>query len=216
MSEKTRGRLYVAVCIACLLTCAALIASIFFGRPIRGQRPETHRPRMDQADQMQADQSEQDHQGQEGALGMDELLITEEYAAGLLTQLAPENLPLRDIRVGVSGAGLVAVGATADREKFKDYLESVGVDLGFRGAMFLALLPKETPLTAAFTCQGDQVGSLTLAPAALQINGTDLDLSLLPEGFCQSLSQMFNQALTQAGPGYSQIGFRDGAFVLRP
>lgn len=214
MSEKTRGRLYVAVCIACLLTCAALIASIFFGRPIRGQRPEIHRPRMDQAGQEQTDQPE--NQGEKGALGMDELLITEDYAAGLLTRLAPENLPLRDIRVGVSGAGLVAVGATADREKFKDYLEEAGVDLGFRGAMFLTLLPKETPLTAAFSCQGDQIGSLTLAPAALQINGTDLDLSLLPQGFCQSLSQMFNQALAQAGPGYSQIGFRDGAFVLRP
>ena len=211
MSEKTRGRLYVAVCVACLLTCAVLIASILFGRPIRGQSPELHRPRMDQTAQEQ-----EQEQPQEGALGMDELLITEDYAAGLLTQLAPENLPVRDIKVGVSGAGLVAVAATADREKFKDYLEGVGVGLGFRGAMFLALLPKETPLTAAFSCQGDEIGSLTLAPAALQINGTDLDTSLLPPGFCESLSQMMNNALAQAGPGYTKISFRDGAFVLRP
>lgn len=70
MSEKTRGRLYVAVCAACLLTCALLIASILFGRPIRGRSPEIHRPRMDQAEQEQ-------EQPQEGALGMDELLITE-------------------------------------------------------------------------------------------------------------------------------------------
>lgn len=214
MSEKTRGRLYVAVCVACLLTCALLIASILFGRPIRGRSPEIHRPRMDQTDQTA--QGQEQEQPQEGALGMDELLITEDYAAGLLTQLAPENLPVRDIKVGVSGAGLVAVAATADREKFKDYLDSVGVDLGFRGAMFLTLLPKETPLTAAFSCQGDQIGSLTLTPAALQINGTDLDTSLLPPGFCESLSQMMNNALAQAGPGYTQISFRDGAFVLRP
>ncbi len=213
MSEKTRGRLYVAVCVACLLTCAALIASIFFGRPIGGPKPEIHRPRMEQIGQ---EQEQEQRQSQEGALGMDEMLITEDYAAGLLTQLAPENLPLRDIRVGVSGAGLVAVAATADREKFKDYLEDVGVDLGFRGAMFLTLLPKETPLTAAFSCQGDQIGDLTLAPAALQINGTDLDTSLLPQGFCESLSQMMNNALAQAGPGYTKISFRDGAFVLRP
>ena len=80
MSEKTRGRLYVAVCVACLLTCAVLIASILFGRPIRGQSPELHRPRMDQTAQEQ-----EQEQPQEGALGMDELLITEDYAAGLLT-----------------------------------------------------------------------------------------------------------------------------------
>lgn len=76
MSEKTRGRLYVAVCIACLITCAVLIGSIFFqNKQNAGQQTEIHRPRMDQMTTQQ---------GEGGMQGMGETLITEEYAAGML------------------------------------------------------------------------------------------------------------------------------------
>ncbi len=208
MSEKTRGRLYLAVCIACLVTCAVLIASIFFqNRDNAVQNTAVHRPRMDWTAAQQ---------GEGGTLGMEETLITEEYAASTLTKLLPPDLPVTNVKVGISGNGLVAVAATADREGFKTYLQNSGVDMGFKGSMFLALLPKQTPLVLAFTCTGGETGQLTLTPAALQVNGADMDLSMLPPELCATLSQTVNQVIAQTGISYSSIAFRDGAFVLVP
>lgn len=207
MSEKTRGRLYLAVCIACLATCAVLIASIFFQNRDRAAIPDavTHRPRMD----LVAAQ-----QGEGGTLGMDETLITEEYAAAMLSKLLPQDLPVTNVQVGISGNGLVAVAATADRDGFKTYLQDHGVDMGFKGGMFLALLPRQTPLVLAFSCTGGETGRLTMAPAALRVNGSDLDLSMIPPELCDTLSQTINDVIAQTGVTYSRITFRDGAIVL--
>lgn len=208
MSEKTRGRLYLAVCIACLATCAVLIASIFFQNRDRAAMPDTaiHRPRMDLVAA----------QPGEGGIGMEETLITEEYAAATLSKLLPQDLPVTNVQVGISGNGLVAVAATADRDGFKTYLQNHGVDMGFKGGMFLALLPKQTPLVLAFSCSGGETGRLTLIPAALRVNGTDMDLSMIPPALCDTLSQTVNDVIAQTGVTYSSITFRDGAFVLNP
>ena len=167
MSEKTRGRLYVAVCIACLITCAVLIGSIFFqNKQNAGQQTEIHRPRMDQMTTQQ---------GEGGMQGMGETLITEEYAAGMLKKMLPADLPVENVRVAISGNGLVAVAATADRDGFRDYLQRCGVNMGLKGNLFLSMLPKQAPLVVAFRCTGGESGKIQLSPAALRVNGTELD-----------------------------------------
>ena len=207
MSEKTRGRLYVAVCIAFLITCAVLIGSIFFqNKQNAGQQTEIHRPRMDQMTTQQ---------GEGGMQGMGESLISEEYAAGMLKKMLPADLPVENVRVAISGNGLVAVAATADRDGFRDYLQRCGVNMGLKGNLFLSMLPKQAPLVVAFRCTGGESGKIQLSPAALRVNGTELDPGMLPQDLCQGISQTVNQVLQQTGVEYSTIGFRNGAFVLQ-
>ena len=114
---------------------------------------------------------------------MGETLITEEYAAGMLKKMLPADLPVENVRVAISGNGLVAVAATADRDGFRDYLQRCGVNMGLKGNLFLSMLPKQTPLVVAFRCTGGESGKIQLSPAALRVNGTELDPGMLPRTF---------------------------------
>ena len=129
--------------------------------------------------------------------------------------MLPADLPVENVRVAISGNGLVAVAATADRDGFRDYLQRCGVNMGLKGNLFLSMLPKQTPLVVAFRCTGGESGKIQLSPAALRVNGTELDPGMLPQDLCQGISQTVNQVLQQTGVEYSTIGFRNGAFVLQ-
>ena len=146
---------------------------------------------------------------------MGETLITEEYAAGMLKKMLPADLPVENVRVAISGNGLVAVAATADPGWLSGLSAALRGQYGLKGNLFLSMLPKQTPLVVAFRCTGGESGKIQLSPAALRVNGTELDPGMLPQDLCQGISQTVNQVLQQTGVEYSTIGFRNGAFVLQ-
>ena len=112
VTEKTKNRLYLAVCIACLLTCLLLIGSIFWeGRT----RPGDARPAPPEPNSAQG-----------AGTGGEQMLITEEYAKELLQQRLPEGLPLEGLNVRISREGLVAVEGQTARDGLRDYLKAQG------------------------------------------------------------------------------------------
>ena len=199
MTENTKNRLYLAVCIACLLTCLLLIGSIFWEGRTPPSRPAPAGP----------------ESAQGAGTGGEQMLITEEYAKELLQQHLPEGLPVEGLDVRIGQDGLVTLEGEAVRDGLAGYLEAQGIGLGRQEQLMLSLLPRKFSILAAFSCQSGENGQITVTPAALELAGKAIDLSLLPSEFLGRLSRSLTGLLSQAG-AYRTLSFREGAVLLLP
>lgn len=202
MSEKTQGYLYIAVCAACIITCAVLIASMIFGSPSE-RMEEDHSPQIPQS--MTHDET---------LPRKGEMLVTQEYAAAVIEANMPSELPISDVRVKVEKAGAITISGAITREDFSRMLENAGASGGIKEWAFLKIMGKKATMEAEFSCKTGEDGMVMLAPTNIKINKMEINLESLPSQYFEKVSAALNETLHQTGFIYSSIELRDGAIVL--
>ncbi len=203
MSEKTKERLYLAVCIACFITCAVLLLSIYFEKREQAQHMAVHQPRMSVESVLQQEKAQP------------EMLITQEYAASMLEKMLPEGIPLEQLTVAIHEGGKIDLGAYTSREDLRDYLKAQGVELGMKQKFLMAMMPSRISLGVGFLCKTEGQ-NITLTPQNISAGDMDISLSFLPESFSETFSATLSEMLGLTGFPIGEIRFQEGALALIP
>lgn len=203
MSDRVRGYLYLSVCIACIITCAVLIASIFFEiREIAIPQFEMHNPMIEKQIQPQ------------NAAAQGEMLITQDYAAAVITSILPKDLPLSNVGVLVEKSGTIAISGDVTKDDLQDFLEEHGMKMGIKERFVAKFIGQKAQFSAVFAAKTGENGEFILQPDSIKINKTQISLEILPEKYCEKLSTALNEVMRGTGFVYSKIVLRDGAIVL--
>lgn len=205
VTPKIKERIYFGICIFCVLLCALLIFRTFTGRGPASPTLASHtpQPRVTQSGETKTP----------GAAS--EVKMTEQQLSEGFTRCLPQDTPLREITVAISADGRLTLTAVLGVSEMQKFAEANGVKLGMAEKALIKLLPKTFSIKIVFRAEtADDGGLLSCVPESLTLHDKEIDLTKLPAGLFQRVTDSVNQVLTDSGLFFTRIVFEDGAIIL--
>ena len=205
VTPKIKERIYFGICIFCVLLCALLIFRTFTGRGAASPTLASHtpQPRVAQSGESKTP----------GAAS--EVKMTEQQLSEGITRCLPQDTPLREIKVTISAEGRLTLTAVLGVSEMQKFAEANGVKLSTAEKALIKLLPKTFSIKIVFRAEtSDDGGLLSCIPESLTLHDKEIDLTKLPTGLFQRVTDAVNQVLTDSDLFFTRIVFEDGAIIL--
>lgn len=194
--EDDRSFVHTLILGACVLICAILIARMVLYHPVPTHAP--HRAPV-------AEEMKQEENGQQ-------MRITQEEVATLLTRVMPETSPITNLRISIWRDGRATLAASLRRDKLQDFMKTYQITSVPRALVFL--MPDPCEIEATFSFASDtRSGGLLLTPVDASIGGLRLSAELL-EPFGDQAAQALEGALRDRGILFTGLRTEDGAVIF--
>ena len=215
MQTSTKERIYLLIMVFSLMLCAVLLISVFCDLPVAtvSASSETHIPAM-RAWPPQGSGGDTGTPAEAGTPATAGLTITEEALAAQITALLPVGFPMSEIEVDIEARGVVGLELELRRAGLKDYLESLGVQMGARQSLALSLLPDALAVEAVLALSQSADGAVGLQLESVRVEERAVEVDFLPQSLFEVLGSAVQAALSASGNAGQSITFGDGVLYI--
>lgn len=142
------------------------------------------------------------------------IAITEEYVNERLGELLPKSFPVNNPIVEIGADGLITLSGRVKRDKLKEYISDLGVDLGLKYSVALLMMPKELDAEVALTLNEGNDGKMYAKLKSASLSETEIPVSLFPQKVADVISNAVNRLITSVDGTFEFYGFEDGAILF--
>ena len=165
------------------------------------------------ADDPKTDASSQEEQT--SAETSSQVAITEEYVNEQLGRFLPSAFPVQTPSVDIGADGVVTLNGRVNRDKLKNYLKDLGVDLTLKYSVALLMLPKEFDAEVSLLLKEGENNKFSVQLKSATLDEKDVTISLFPQKVTDVLSNAVNGMVAGVGEVLEFSGFEDGAIILQ-
>jgi len=214
MQTSTKERIYLLIMVFSLMLCAVLLISVFCDLPVAtvSASAETHIPAM-RAWPPQGGGAAGTPAGAETPATAG-VIITEEALSAQITALLPVGFPMSEIGVDIEARGAMGLELELQRAGLKDYLESLGVQMGARQSLALSLLPDTLAVEAVLALSQSADGAVGLQLESVRVEDRAVEVDFLPPSLFEVLGSAVQAALSASGTAGQSITFGDGVLYV--
>ena len=209
LQTSTKERIYLLIMVLSLMLCAVLLISVFCDLPVASVSASsaTHIPAMRAMPPLRGSGSPGAPAG-----GMAAVTVTEDDLVAQIIALLPAGFPVSELDIDISARGALGLELAVSRAALKDYLKSLGVEMGARQSLALSLLPASLEVEAVLAVCQSADGAVDLALEAVRVEDRAVETDFLPPSLFEALSAAARAALEQSG---RSLTFGDGVLYLK-
>ncbi len=164
-------------------------------------------------DNKQTDASSEEHQS--SAETSSQVAITEEYVNEQLGRFLPAAFPVESPVVDIGADGIVTLNGRVNRDKLKNYLKDLGVDLNLKYSVALLMLPKEFDAEVSLLLKESEDNKFSVELKSAILDEREVPVSLFPQKVTDVISNAVNGMVAGVGEVLEFSGFEDGAIILQ-